>query len=122
MDRRKALVTGASEGIGRSLAKKLASAGYDVTVSARNRRRLEDLVQELGGAPHTFVVSDLSHPEGLRELQKLLREQKFDLLINNAGFGVYGSFRDQDLSRLGEMMRVNGEALFTLSHEFLRTA
>ena len=88
----KVLVTGASEGIGRAFARRLAAEGYAVTAAARNESRLKELMTELDSDSHAYQVADLSTREGTGAVAEILAAGRFNLLINNAGFGVYGDF------------------------------
>ena len=121
-DQKKALVTGASEGIGRAFSRRLATAGYTVTAIARNESRLESLIQELAVPDHTFQAADLSTHEGMGAITKELERNHYDLCVNNAGFGMYGRFYEADLARLQSMTRLNCDALVAVSHAFLRNA
>lgn len=99
-----ALVTGASSGIGAAIARRLSREGVPrIRLLARRRDRLEALAAELPGAE--VVVSDLSSPSGLEAA--LEATQGVDLLVNNAGFGLYGPFVQQDAGRLMEMVTLN---------------
>src|SRR4051794_24263022 len=103
MQLKRVLVTGASEGIGRAFAKRLALEGFAVTAVARNEKRLTELVAELKAlAPntyseHSFVAVDLASKEGQARIASLLQSQHFELLINNAGIGTYAPFPGTDL-------------------------
>lgn len=119
---KRALVTGASEGIGRAFAKRLATEGYAVTAIARNELRLKELIEELNSKDHTYQVADLSTRDGTEKIVTELTNARVNLLINNAGFGVYGEFYKADLSKLESMIRLNCDSLVALSHAFLREA
>ena len=121
MKQRSALVTGASEGIGRSFATQLASSGFRVVAVARNLDRLKELINELGSL-HSYLMADLATSEGVEKVSKLLHQEKFDLLINNAGFATYGTFREMGFVETQKMMDVNCLTLLTLSHNFLSSA
>lgn len=118
----KALVTGASEGIGRAFSKQLAAQGYELTVVARNEKRLAEFVKEISGARHQILVADLSTNSGIEKVTRDIRENHYDVLINNAGFGVYGRFDQASLEKLQEMLRLNCQALVVLSHAYLQGA
>ncbi len=118
---RRALVTGASEGIGRAFARRLAREGYTVTAVARNEARLRELAAELG-AGHAFRVADLAAPPDVAALAAHVSASSYDLLVNNAAVGLYGRFADLPEDRIQALLRVNVEALVALSHAFLRTA
>jgi uncharacterized protein len=116
-----ALVTGASDGIGRVFAQKLAKQGWTVTAVARTESRLKELVSELGEG-HSFLVADLSSSAGQAKVVQAIEGKHFDLVVNNAGVGTLGKFTEVALDRQLAMMRLNCEALVTLSHAYLKTA
>lgn len=110
--RRTALVTGASSGIGLELARLLAADGYDLAVVARNRQRLEEVAGELRGEKDVSVhcyPRDLSAPQAARELWADLVNAgvSVDVLINNAGVGLYGPVESQNPEALGRMLELN---------------
>ena len=113
-----ALITGASAGIGEEFARQLAGRGYDLILVARRRDRLEHLAEQLPTTAHVVdcdLVSDAaSLPGKVEELGV-----DVDLLVNNAGFGFRGRFLELDPEREAEMVRVNCEAVVTLTHAFL---
>jgi uncharacterized protein len=113
-----ALITGASSGIGEEFARQLAARGYELVLVARRKKRLEQLAEELPTTAH-IVPSDLaSEAEKLHgKVAKLGVD--IDLLVNNAGFGLRGHFKDLDPTREAEMVRVNCEAVVTLTHAFV---
>ena len=120
---RHALVTGASEGIGRSFAIKLVKRGYTVTVVARNEARLDSLLKELEGTGHRKIVADLSSEAGLAAtVKELTGAEHYSLLVNNAGFGLVGEFTEMPLSKIREMIFLNVTALVDLTHHFLARA
>lgn len=116
------MITGASEGIGRAFAHRLASEGYTITATARNEVRLQELMTELGEGGHAYLVADLSTAGDIDKIAASLATGRCNLLINNAGYGVYGAFFKADLSRLEAMLRLNCNALVALSHAFLQQA
>lgn len=118
---KRALVTGASEGIGRALCGRLVKEGWQVVGLARSGERLESLQRELGEA-FTFEVADLASLSDIDRVAHLVEEGGYDLLVNNAGFGVYGTFSELPLERYRNMLRVNVEALVVLSHAYLKKA
>lgn len=117
-----ALVTGASEGLGRAFTKRLAGDGYQVVAVARNEARLQNLVVELGDGGHSFLRADLCETAGVAEVAAVLTSKHFDLLINNAGLGRYGDFATSNEFHSQQMIRLNCEALVTLSRVFLENA
>lgn len=121
MAERKALVTGASGGIGRVFAQRLAQEGYRVTAVARSEGRLQELVSELG-AECRYLVADLSTSEGMAVVTDELGQESYDLLVNNAGVGVYGAFDEMPLEKHLELIRLNCDAQVVLAYAFLKTA
>lgn len=119
------LITGASYGIGESFARRLASDGANLVLTARSLDRLETLANELRATHHVNVAviqSDLAQPTAPAALFQKTEEQglQIDLLINNAGFGQVGDFPDLPLDRQIEMIQVNVTALTALSHLYLQ--
>ena len=119
----RALVTGASSGIGRAFARELADRGTDLVIVARDGDRLEQLAAELGSAPGPGVevevlVADLSDREQLLAVAERLAsdDSPIDLLINNAGFGYSGDFLDLDPDGETAVVDVNIAALHRLAH------
>jgi hypothetical protein len=122
MEVRRAFVTGASEGIGRRFAERLAARGFHLTVVARNRTRLRELVEGLEGRGHEVLEADLATEEGLAAAVGALESAPCNLLVNNAAFGAVGSFAEVPLPTQQAMLRLNVEALVVLAHAFLRQA
>lgn len=116
-----ALITGASDGIGRAIAKKLAEEGYQITAVARNEAKLKSLVQELG-KDHTYLIADLSTEEGQNRVAEELTSKHYDLLVNNAGVGTVGTFNGNPLTKQIAMLRLNCEAVVKLAYAFLKNA
>lgn len=118
---KQALVTGASGGIGRVFAEKLAKDGYALTVVARSEDKLIALTQALGPS-HVYVTADLSTGPGQDIISRLLEEKRFDLLVNNAGAGTVGNFTGIPLEKQLAIFHLNCEALLKFSHAFLKNA
>ncbi len=121
--RQRALVTGASSGLGVEFARLLAARGINLVISARRRDRLEALAGELRQAHGIEVVvqpADLSTWEGAQQLFDAIQAAglRIDILINNAGFGYFGPFLEQSLEQINEMIAVNISALTTLTRLF----
>lgn len=114
----KILITGASSGIGREMARILHKEGHQLFLVARRENMLLELKSELGNAPR-IIVSDLSSKENCIALYESLKSENIDALINNAGFGVFGEFLETDLSRELSMIDVNVRALHILTKKFL---
>jgi short-subunit dehydrogenase len=113
-----ALVTGASSGIGAEFAKQLSGRGYELVLVARRKDRLEALAAELPGTAHVVECDLAAEAQSLAEKVAALGLE-VDLLVNNAGFGTHGRFAEIDAAREAEEVRVNCEALVTLTHAFL---
>ena len=114
---KKAIITGASSGIGLHFAKTLISQGWEVHGVARSLDKLKTIFGE-----DKYVVADLSSEEGISVVEAHLMTNKYDLLINNAGYGIYGRFDEIKISDELNMMHLNMDALVRLSHAYLRSA
>lgn len=115
----KALITGASSGIGYNMAKYLNSMGYSLILVARDKEKLQKIQKELSGEVK-IVVADLSNESKLKELYVLCKNDNIDILINNAGFGLFGEFTETDLNKELEMIDVNIKAVHILTKLFLK--
>jgi hypothetical protein len=118
----RALVTGASSGIGTTFARALRARGERLVLVARRADRLEALAQELGGSDVAAVIPiDLAEPNGAARLQAEVnrRELTVDMLVNNAGFGDTGRFHEAPIERLAGMIDLNARALVELTRRFL---
>jgi uncharacterized protein len=116
-----AMVTGSSGGIGLEFAERLAKEGYQLTLVARGEAKLKELATKLGTG-HRALVADLSNPADIKRVADDVRASKYDLLINNAGVGVYGNFAETPLESTKAMLRLNVDSLVELSHAFLEGA
>ena len=114
----KALITGASSGLGRDMAKSLARRGWDLILVARREDRLCELAAQLPTQAE-IIPLDLSVQGNCRALYEQVRDQELDLLVNNAGFGVFGAFDETDLSAELNMLSVNIRATHILMKLFL---
>jgi uncharacterized protein len=119
-----ALITGASLGIGAAFAEALAEEGMDLVLVARSEDRLQQLantLQSLHGIRADVIVQDLTQPDAATVLYKAVEALgiKIDLLVNNAGFGDYGSFGDRPRQKQLDMIALNVTALVDLTHQFL---
>lgn len=119
----KALVTGASSGIGKEIAKLLAGEGYDLVIVARSVDKLNNLKVEIEKANAKVTVEvvqmDLSNVENCSKLYALYKE-KISLLVNNAGFGTYGRFDESDLDTEIRLINTNISAVHVLTKLFLK--
>ena len=119
-----ALITGASSGIGSSIARQLARRRLNVTLVARREERLRELAAELvdeHGVDAGIITADLGTREGRDEVSRKLKRQALavDLLVNNAGFGYAGDFASAERERQVEMVALNCEAIVDLTSRFL---
>lgn len=112
----KALITGASSGIGACIAKELSRMGYETVLVARRTDKLQLLQKELV-SPSYIVTADLSDINQVKNLAD--NYQDIDILINNAGFGIYGEFAEIDFDRENEMIDVNIRALHFLMKAYI---
>ena len=106
----KALVTGASSGIGRDIAKYLSSKGYDLILVARREDRLKELKSELK-TDVKIIPLDLSVSDNCFKLYEMTKDENIDFLVNNAGFGACGNFIDVDLNDELRLIDTNVKAL-----------
>ena len=114
----KALITGASSGIGRDMARVLSNKGYDLTLVARNIENMEKLKRELK-TNIEIIALDLSDVNNCKKLYEQVKDKKIDILINNAGFGDIGEFRKTDLNKELNMIDLNIKTVHTLTKLFL---
>lgn len=119
-----ALITGASEGIGRALSAEFANAGYDLVLVARNEERLKSLATECEskfGARTTILPIDLSHPTSIEKIAEKLAENKIsiDTLVNNAGFGVHGKFTDTPIEEELKLLHLQIQSVVALTKKVL---
>ena len=115
----KALITGASSGIGYEMAKYLATKGYELILVGRNKEKLDELQKELDVSSQ-LVLLDLSDTTKVKELYVIMKNEKIDVLINNAGFGDFGKFYETDVNTELEMINTNIVAVHLLTKLFLR--
>jgi short-subunit dehydrogenase len=119
---KKALITGASSGIGKAFAQALANDGWQIVLVARRENTLEEVRKSLPGTGHETLVADLATPAGIENVAFALKSGEITMLINNAGFGWIGDSTEMPDSTLEEMLSVNIAALTKLSLEFLKAA
>ena len=99
----KALITGASSGIGKSMCYYLASKNIDLILVARSKDELEKIKSEVS-VNTEIICMDLQVQDNLFKLYDLCKNKDIDILINNAGFGLFGLFQETDLFRELEMI------------------
>lgn len=123
LDGQRALVTGASSGIGREMARQLAEMGASLVVTARRKERLEELAEELTkkhGVEVAVVASDLSDPSAVADLFERTEGagKTIDILINNAGFGTQLPFLEIPWETTQQQLQLNMASLTELCFRF----
>ncbi|OHR73283.1 short-chain dehydrogenase [Bacillus sp. HMSC76G11] len=115
------LITGASDGIGRELAYKYAQDGYRLILTARNEMKLMKLAGELKNTTAIVKAKDLSDMNQIHELFQELQQEKIhvDVLVNNAGFGLYGDFKNTSALDELNMIDLNVKSITLLTKLFL---
>jgi len=114
----KALITGASSGIGFSFAKHLSNLGYDLILVARREEKLLELKKSINTNVE-IICLDLSVTDNCKKLYNKVKNEGVDVLINNAGFGDFGYFYETDLEKELRMISVNINAVHILTKLFL---
>lgn len=114
----KALITGASSGMGRDMAKYLYSLGYDLYLVARDKKELDKIFKEYKNV-HTYSYNLIKEEECVK-LYKELEKENIDILINNAGFGDAGNFTLTNLDKEMDMIDLNIKAYHILTKLFLK--
>lgn len=117
----RALITGASSGIGKEFALQLSRQGMDLVLVARNKKALETLKDQLSGQVKVKVIAaDLTQDGACQAVYDAVQDLPVDLLINNAGFGLYGPFDQTDLETELNMIDLNIRAVHSLTKLFLK--
>ena len=116
----KALITGASSGIGREIAKYLASKGYNLIITARSYDKLASLKKEISNVDVRIITADLANEEEVYSLYEQVKSENIDFLVNNAGFGAYGKFADVLLEKEIELINTNITAVHILTKLFVK--
>jgi short-subunit dehydrogenase len=119
-----ALITGASKGLGKSMATLLAERKYNLLLVARSEQELETLSRTLS---HTYNVSvaylaiDLSLPDSAQKVYEWCTHHAFNvsILINNAGYGLWGKFHEQSLESQFNMLQLNMQSLVALTYKMI---
>lgn len=115
----KALITGASSGIGLDIARYLATKKCELILVARDKEKLE-LIQEQLPTKVTVIVADLRDEQKVKELCILAKKDDIDILINNAGFGDFGYLPDTDMNKDLEMINTNIKAVHILTKSLVK--
>ena len=114
---KKALITGASSGIGKDIALYLDSLEYHLILVGRDEKKLEEVQKKCKFA--TIILSDLSNKEEVYRLYLKTKNEQIDILVNNAGFGLFGYFHEIELEKELEMINVNIIAVHMLTKLFV---
>ncbi len=115
----KCLITGASSGIGKHMAYYLASKNIDLILVARNTKEMEKIKENVQ-VDVKIISLDLTNTKNVFKLYEQTKDDNIDILINNAGFGLFGEFVDTDLDRELEMIDLNIKAYHILTKLFLQ--
>lgn len=115
----KALITGASSGIGRYMAYILAKKGYDLILVARRENRLKEIKDDIKNVNVKYIACDISKKENCFKLYEEVKNENIDILINNAGFGLAGEFTKTPLETELDMIDTNITAVHILTKLFL---
>ena len=118
-----AVITGASGGIGQSVALELAQKGYSLILIARNEKALQELAaktQKISGKNSHYLVADLSLPDSAKKVFEfsLSHTRDISILVNNAGYGLWGPFDTLTLEEQLNMMQLNMNCMVQLCHLF----
>lgn len=114
----KALITGATSGIGRCIAENLSKKGWELILTGRNENKLKKLQKKLGRTE--IITADLSDENDVFKVYDFCKYRKIDLLVNNAGYGIFGRFDETDLADELAMINVNIKSVHILTKLFLR--
>ena len=115
----KALVTGATSGIGFQIAVYLHKKGWELILSGRNKRVLKNMQRKFGGSTE-IIPADLSDIKQVYGVYDFCKDKNIDMLVNNAGYGIFGEFTETDLQDEVNMLNVNIIAVHVLMKLFLR--
>lgn len=115
----KALITGASSGIGLDMARYLATMNCELILVSRNKEKLEAIQEQLP-TKTTIVVADLSNEQRVKDLYVIAKKENIDILINNAGLGDFGYLTDTDLNKDLELINTNIKAVHILTKSLVK--
>lgn len=115
----KALVTGASSGIGREIAIYLSKLGFELIITSRDKEELQ-ILRDMLDTKVKIIVMDLSSEKSAKDLYMLTKNENIDLLVNNAGFGLFGDYQDISLSTELNMIDLNVKTVHILTRLFLK--
>ena len=114
----KALITGASSGIGKEISIILNDMGYDVILVAKNKKKLEKFASTLSGNVEIFDT-DISSTYNCMKLYNKVKKEDIEIVVNNAGFGLFGEFTETKIDKEMDMIDTNIKGLHTLTKLFL---
>lgn len=121
-----ALITGASSGLGADMARVLAQRGYNLILVARRKEKLEKLKKELEhpkkgfGIEAQIISMDLASTFNCMKLYNKVKKEDIDIVINNAGFGLFGEFTNTKLEKELDMIDLNIKSVHVLTKQFLK--
>lgn len=115
----KALITGASSGIGKEMAIILSDMGYDIIMVARNLKQLEKAAKMVSGNVE-IIDTDLASTYNCMKLYNKVKKEDIEIVINNAGFGLFGEFTETKIDKEMDMIDTNIKAVHTLTKLFLK--
>lgn len=115
----KALITGASSGIGKEITKILNDMGYDVIIVSKNKKKLEKFAKELSGSVEV-IDTDVSSTFNCMKLYNKVKKEDIEIVINNAGFGLYGEFSETKIDKEMDMIDTNIKGVHALTKLFLK--
>lgn len=115
----KALITGASSGIGLDMARYLSTKKWELILVARSKEKLEEIQEQLP-TKVTIIVADLSNEQRVKDLYVIAKKENVDVLINNAGLGDFGYLTDTDINKDLDLINTNIKALHILTKYMVR--
>ncbi|WP_158996353.1 SDR family oxidoreductase [Mucilaginibacter sp. L196] len=113
-----AIITGASKGIGREISVLLAKKGYKLILIARSAPELEELATKLPGEALYFTI-DLSEVGAAKKVAEFCKNLPVSILVNNAGYGLWGNFDESDIGQQLNMLQLNINAVIELTYYLL---
>ncbi len=116
----KAVITGASSGIGKDMARYLAFLGWDLILVARRKENLELLKEELANVNVEIYAVDLAVEKNVYSFYEKVKDEDINLFVNNAGFGLFGDFCHTDLNRELQMIDLNVKTYHIFTKLFLK--